>query len=749
MKIFVKVLKGKTIDLDVKSFDTIENIKDKINENMKILPEFQVLFFEGKELEEDDKNLEDYNIKSGSIINLVLRLKGIINIMIKNIIGYTFKLKVESLGIIRNIKEKIKDKELIPIEQQILFLDGKQLDDEKILIDYNIKNKSNILLVEKKDKLIIFVEILSGIIIQFNIECLDTIKNIKEKIKDREGIPIEQQILFLDGKELEDNKTLFDYNVQKFIIPLDLSIKGVIKILFKMLTGKNFYLLVKSSDTLKETKIKIENKEKIPIEQQRLLFAGKELEDNKTFNDYNIKNEDTIHLALRLKGVMKILIKTINQKIINLDANYSDTIKDIKIKIEEKEGILPNHKYKLIFSGKKLDDSKTLEYYNIKNGTILYLVQVGLFPIIVQIRKETKITIDVERSDTIKNIKEIIKEKEEIPIEQQRLFFNGKILEDDNCIWLYKIQKDSNIYLSRIIQVFVEIITGKTITLNVEQSNTIEYIKDKIKDYDDEDLNQYKLSISGMLLEDNKTLEYYNIKNQPTLHLVQVKIFKIIVLNLKKKNFFIEVESSDTLKKLKKKIEDKQEILPNKFKLILNGKKLEHNKTIGDYELNRNIIYLEYDENFEIFLLTPNEEVYILNVEPSDKIINIKEKIKDKLDILPNQYKLIFNENELEEYKTLDDYNIKKEDIIYLVYCQFIQIYVKTWIGSTFTLYVEASDTISNIKEKIQYRLGIFTNIQRLTIAGKPLEDNKTIGDYNIHKFDLVIHLNLRLRGGN
>ena len=61
----------------------------------------------------------------------------------------------------------------------------------------------------------------------------------------------------------------------------------------------------------------------------------------------------------------------------------------------------------------------------------------------------------------------------------------------------------------------------------------------------------------------------------------------------------------------KKKIEDKQEILPNKFKLILNGKKLEHNKTIGDYELNRNIIYLEYDENFEIFLLTPNEEVYI------------------------------------------------------------------------------------------------------------------------------------------
>ena len=411
-------------------------------------------------------------------------------------------------------------------------MDGKQLDDEKTLVNYNIKNKSNILLVKRKDKLTIFVVILSGVTIKFDIESLDTIKNIKETIKESKGISIEQQILFLDEKELEDDKNLFDYNIQNYFIYLDLRIKGVIKILFTMLTGKNFYLLVQSSDTLKETKIKIENKEKIPLEQQRLLFAGKELEDNKTFNDYNIKNEDTIHLALRLKGVIKILIKTINQKILNLDANYSDTIKDIKIKIEEKEGILPNHRYHLIFSGKKLEDNKTLEYYNIKNEAILYLVQVSLFPITVQMGKETKIIIDVEGSDTIRNIKEIIKEKEGIPIEQQRLVFNHIILEDIKPIWIYKIQKDSIIYLSRIIQVLVEIITGETLTLNVEQSNTIEYIKNKIKDKYNEDQNQYKLNISGKLLEDNKTLEYYNIKNKPTLHLIQVMIFKIIVLNI-------------------------------------------------------------------------------------------------------------------------------------------------------------------------------------------------------------------------
>ena len=84
-------------------------------------------------------------------------------------------------------------------------MDGKQLDDEKTLVNYNIKNKSNILLVKRKDKLTIFVVILSGVTIKFDIESLDTIKNIKETIKESKGISIEQQILFLDEKELEDN----------------------------------------------------------------------------------------------------------------------------------------------------------------------------------------------------------------------------------------------------------------------------------------------------------------------------------------------------------------------------------------------------------------------------------------------------------------------------------------------------------------------------------------------------------------
>ncbi|KAL3726944.1 hypothetical protein ACJRO7_031792 [Eucalyptus globulus] len=305
------------------------------------------------------------------------------------------------------------------------------------------------------------------------------------------------------------------------------------------------------------------------------------------------------------------------------------------------------------------------------------------------------------------------------------------------CVALSSDEEEVNLYLK----------ITKTVALKVKKNSTVEDIKAFIQDkeqIDGHSQHSQQHFLGGNRLEDEKRLVDYEIHGGPTLQVIEDSATMTVNVQIlsTQKNLQVKARNQDTVRDVKFVIQAKEGIPPNEFDLVFGGKVLAEDRTLASLDLLQ-------EPTFHL-VFHPKDDVSVF-VDMSSRRVTLGAKfwytVRDLKAIVGTMMsaevmslQMVYQGKQLEDHKTLACYDIADGSVLQLVspYAPF-QIFVKCRNGKTLALQVCRSDTVKEVKNKLQVSMP--AKLRDIAYVGKRLADDHDLASYGIQENSILFEI--------